>query len=173
MALDPVTIADQHINNHNEGSHMLKQLALAAAVIAVTAATASAGVKVGVLSCHIEGGAGFIIGSSKQIDCVYQARGRREHYAGTINKFGIDIGFTGDTSVSWAVFAPGKTKRGSLEGDYVGASAEATAIVGLGANALIGGFKKTINLQPVSVQTQTGLNVAAGITGLRLDYVGR
>ena len=152
---------------------MLKKLALAAAVLVGTVSIASAGVKVGVLSCHIEGGLGFILGSSKQIDCVYRARGRKEHYAGTISKFGLDIGITGDTAVAWAVFAPGKTKRGGLEGYYAGASAEATAIVGVGANVLIGGFKKTINLQPVSIQTQTGLNVAAGITGLTLDYVGR
>ena len=48
-------------------------------------------------------------------------------------------------------------------------SAEATVIGGLGANVLIGGFRKTINLQPVSIQAQTGLNVAAGIGSLHLD----
>jgi hypothetical protein len=154
---------------------MIKTLATATAILIATAASASAGsgVKVGVLSCHIEGGPGFILGSSKEIDCVYRGGGRKERYAGTIRKLGIDIGFTSDTSVSWAVFAPGKTKRGALEGYYSGASAEATVVVGLGANVLIGGFKKTLNLQPLSVQAQTGLNIAAGITGLRLDYVGR
>ena len=72
----------------------------------------------------------------------------------------------------WAVFAPGKVKKGALQGSYGGASAEATVIAGLGANVLIGGSGKSINLQPLSVQAQTGLNVAAGIAGLRLDYVG-
>ncbi len=70
----------------------------------------------------------------------------------------------------WAVFAPGKVKKGALEGNYTGASAEATVVAGLGANVLVGGFRKTINLQPVSVQAQSGLNVAAGIASLHLDY---
>ena len=141
--------------------------------LAVPAAEAGTGVKVGMLSCGIEGGIGYIIGSSKGIDCVYQPAGggRPEHYTGHIDKLGVDIGVTGHTVVAWAVFAPGKTKRGALKGGYGGATAEATVIVGLGANVLVGGFNKTINLQPVSVQAQTGLNVAAGIASLHLDFV--
>ena len=70
--------------------------------------------------------------------------------------------------MTWAVFAAGKTKRGALAGDYGGASAEATVGVGLGANVLIGGFKKMIALQPLSIQGQKGLNIAASIAGLSL-----
>ena len=141
--------------------------------VLITAAEAKTGVKVGLLSCGIEGGAGFIIGSSKGVACVYQPSGggRIEHYRGSINKLGIDIGVTNKTAVAWAVFAPGKIKHGALEGGYGGVSAEATVVAGLGANVLVGGFEKTINLQPVSVQAQTGLNIAAGIAGLHLYYV--
>jgi hypothetical protein len=67
------------------------------------------------------------------------------------------------------VFAP--TRRvgpGDLAGSYGGASASATAGVGVGANALVGGSNNTIALQPVSVQGQTGLGVAAGIAGMEL-----
>lgn len=140
--------------------------------LTITAAQAREGVKIGVLSCEIEGGVGFIIGSSKGIDCVYQPSGggRREHYQGSIDKLGIDIGVTDRAAVVWAVFAPGKIKRGALEGSYGGASAQVTVVGGLGANVLIGGFEKSINLQPVSIQAQTGLNIAAGIAGLSLDY---
>lgn len=58
-----------------------------------------------------------------------------------------------------------------MEGSYNGASAQATVIAGLGANVLVGGFEKTINLQPLSVQGQTGINVAAGLTSLSLQRV--
>ena len=44
----------------------------------------------------------------------------------------------------------------------------ATVGVGVGANALVGGSNNTIALQPVSVQGQTGLSVAAGVAGLDL-----
>ncbi|MBC8037386.1 MAG: DUF992 domain-containing protein [Rhizobiales bacterium] len=139
------------------------------------AEAAKSGVKVGLLSCGIDGGVGFIIGSSKGVDCVYEPSGggRTEHYEGSIGKLGVDIGVTGKTVVAWAVFAPGKVKRGALEGSYGGATAEVTVVGGLGANVLVGGFEKSINLQPVSIQAQTGLNIAAGIAGLRLNYVGQ
>jgi Protein of unknown function (DUF992) len=148
---------------------------LTAAVLATVFAVAPAqagGVKVGVLTCKIEGGAGWIIGSSKDVECTFKGtHGRREHYVGSIGKLGIDVGITTDTRVGWIVFAPGKMKQGSLKGSYTGASAEATVGLGLGANALVGGFRKSINLQPFSVQAQTGLNVAAGIASLHLRPV--
>jgi hypothetical protein len=132
----------------------------------------ASGIKVGILTCGVDGGIGYIIGSTKAVDCVFQpASGSGvESYKGHIGKFGVDIGVTNQSVLAWAVFAPGRTKHGSLEGSYEGVSAEATVVGGLGANVLIGGFRKTINLQPLSLQAQTGLNVAAGITSLHLDY---
>lgn len=160
-------------NSQQGYSHMKKLILASLLALGVASAPgfAKGGVKVGLLSCNIEGGIGFIIGSSKAVDCVLQRAGggRVEHYTGRIGKLGVDIGVTGQTVVAWAVFAPGQYKRGALEGSYNGVSAEATVVAGLGANVLIGGFRKTINLQPVSVQAQTGLNIAAGIASLHLD----
>jgi hypothetical protein len=145
------------------------------ALLAVAPAAASAsGIKIGVLSCGVGGGVGYVIGSSKPVDCVFQPAGgeRPEHYSGSIGKLGIDIGVTEQSVIAWAVFAPGKITAGALKGSYSGVSAEATVAVGLGANALIGGFRKGINLQPFSVQSQTGLNIAGGISSLKLSYNG-
>lgn len=152
----------------------MKKLILAATAVSLFAFAPIAqagGVKVGVLTCDVEGGVGFVIGSSKAAECTFRsARGRRvEHYTGSIGKFGVDLGVTNHTVIAWAVFAPGKIRPGSLRGHYTGVSAEATAIVGLGANVLVGGFKHGINLQPISVQAQTGLNVAAGLASLTLN----
>lgn len=150
--------------------------AIATALLAASPASAAKnGVKVGSLNCTVEGGVGLIIGSSKSMNCRYTplGGGRVERYAGTISKLGIDIGFTKKSYITWTVFAPGKTKAGALAGSYGGASAEATIGVGLGANVLVGGFKNTIALQPLSIQGQKGLNVAAGIAGLKLNYVKR
>jgi Protein of unknown function (DUF992) len=156
----------------------MKTIALAAlAALAISAAPAMAegGIRIGVLTCGIGSGVGYIITSTKEIDCVFNPSkgGRTERYSGKIRKFGLDLGVTHQSSVAWAVFAPGSVKRGSLEGYYAGVSAEVTVAVGLGANALIGGFKHSINLQPLSLEAQTGLNVTAAITGLKLDYTGR
>jgi hypothetical protein len=95
--------------------------------------------------------------------------GWKDYYAGSITRLGIDVGVTNGAKLVWAVFAPGKVKRGSLAGGYAGAGAEATVGVGIGANALVGGFRKSINLQPISLQGQTGLNIAGGIGSLTLQ----
>jgi hypothetical protein len=154
----------------------MKKLAFAALIALGLAATpsvaASKGVKIGVLTCDIAGGVGMIIGSSRSVDCVFEGTiGQREHYEGSIGKFGLDVGVTGQAVMAWAVFAPGKLKAGALAGKYVGASAEASVAVGLGANVLVGGSNKSVALQPFSVQAQTGLNVAAGVASLRLKKV--
>ena len=147
--------------------------AVAAALVAASGMTsvvqAQAHVEVGVLSCAVAGGAGFVFGSSKRLECTFQSGGRREAYVGTINKFGIDIGFTGASVISWAVLAPTRDfGPGVLAGNYGGAAGEATLGVGLGANVLLGGSNRTFALQPVSVQAQQGLNVAVGVAALEL-----
>lgn len=152
-------------------SRVMYSLAAAALVVAAHPAAAKSGVNVGVLSCTVEGGIGLILGSSKDAACVFEkSGGGRERYLGNISKLGIDIGITNDSYITWAVFAPGEIGNGALEGSYGGASAEATAGIGLGANVLVGGLQKSIALQPVSVQGQTGLNVAVGITDFTLEF---
>lgn len=151
--------------------HLLAAGALSLA-FAATPALARDGVKVGVLDCDISAGVGLIIGSSKSVDCVFKRdSGRIERYSGKLGKLGVDIGATGEASMAWLVFAPGSVRNGALQGTYAGAGAEATVVAGLGANVLIGGFNKSINLQPLSVKGQTGLNVAAGLTSLTLHRV--
>jgi hypothetical protein len=145
----------------------------AAAAIAVTLAAgepahAQSGVKIGTLTCDVAGGIGMILGSSKSVSCQFNGAHGVELYSGVINKFGLDIGVTGHQVMTWVVFAPGRVNPGSLAGTYVGATAEATAAIGAGANVLIGGFNKSVTLQPVSISAQTGLNVAAGVAELVL-----
>jgi hypothetical protein len=153
---------------------MKKLIAAAAAALMLAApgaATADAQVKVGVLTCHVEGGVGFIIGSSKDMNCTFKRSGHKaEHYSGNIKKLGIDIGVTRRTEIVWLVFSGSSTKygKGSLAGTYVGGSAEATLGVGLGGNWLIGGSRRGFALQPLSIQGQTGLNYSVAFSGLTL-----
>ncbi len=152
---------------------------LAAALLAtVIAAPANAQpkerVQAGVLNCDVSGGLGLIIGSQKEVTCQFlpaNNSGPREVYVGVINKFGLDVGATAKGQMVWNVFAPTSRPVAALAGDYVGAGAEATVAVGLGANVLVGGNNRTIALQPVSIQAQEGLNVAVGVTELRLRAV--
>ena len=61
--------------------------------------------------------------------------------------------------------------RGDLAGNYGGVGANASVGVGGGGNFLVGGPQNSYALQPVSVQGQTGLNVAAGVADIELQPV--
>jgi hypothetical protein len=144
-------------------------LAAAGLMIASAAQAAPHGVRVGELTCNVESGWGFIFGSSKDLHCTFRGNGHHEHYVGSISKFGVDIGYTGGEVLVWGVFAPSSdVRQGALQGDYAGASAQATIGVGLGANVLVGGLDKSIALQPLSISGEKGLNVAAGIGSISL-----
>ena len=128
---------------------------------------------VGQLVCNVSGGTGLLITSSKALNCRYlPANGApSQHYLGTIRKFGLDLGNSGPGTLTWGVVAlGGAVGPGSLSGSYTGASASASVGVGAGANALVGGNNGGFTLQPVSVETTTGVNVAAGVSELTLDY---
>jgi hypothetical protein len=130
------------------------------------------GVKAGVLTCNVSSGFGFIFGSSKSVNCSFSLPGGPpQHYVGSIDKFGVDIGYTSGGVLVWAVLAPTTAPApGSLAGSYGGATASATAAVGVGANVLVGGSGNTISLQPLSIEGNTGLNIAAGVAALTLTY---
>jgi hypothetical protein len=144
-------------------------VAVGGLAFASAADAAPHGVRVGDLTCNVASGWGFVFGSSKDLHCTFRGNGRREHYTGSISKFGVDIGYTEGGVLVWGVFAPtSDLRKGALEGDYAGASAQATVGVGVGANVLLGGFDKSIALQPISVEGSKGLNVAAGIGSISL-----
>jgi len=145
--------------------------AVLAVALAAFAGGAQAQDSTGVLRCDVSGGIGYVIGSSRSVECVYRGNdGRSQRYNGEINKFGLDIGFTKSGVIVWGVVAPGvNVAPGALSGTYAGVSAQAAAVRGVGANALVSTNK--IMLNPLSVEGVKGVNIAAGVTGLKLDYL--
>ena len=127
-------------------------------------------IRTGVLNCDVSAGIGLIIGSQRQVNCLFSPDqpGPQEGYYGTITKFGLDIGATAGGSMVWGVYADTSRGYGFLAGDYAGASGEATVAVGLGANVLVGGSSRTVALQPVSITGQVGLNLALGVANLSI-----
>jgi len=126
------------------------------------------------MTCDMDSGFGYVLGSSRDLHCTFlPAAGSPEHYAGTFSKFGVDIGYVQNAVIVWTVVAPTVAlPPGSLTGTYGGATASVTVGVGVGvgANVLVGGSKDTISLQPVSVEGGTGLNVAGGFASMRLTF---
>ena len=143
---------------------------LVSTLLAIPAADAS-GLRLGILNCSIDGGTGYVIGSHKTVDCTFKPSrgGPAEPYTGIISKLGVDVGFTHQGALQWAVLAAARDyDRGLLAGKYYGVNAEATIATGGGANLLLGGFRHSFTLQPLSKQSQTGLNVAVAVTSLEL-----
>ena len=159
---------------------MLRKFAIAISALGLAAgasmigtpAQAQGGVQVGVLTCNVASGFGFIFGSSRAVNCTFSpSAGPPQHYVGAINKFGVDIGYLQGGVIVWTVVAPtANIALGSLSGTYAGATGSATVGVGVGANVLVGGSGSSISLQPVSIEGSTGLNVAAGIAEISLTY---
>jgi hypothetical protein len=159
---------------------MLKKLAvaigalgLAVGTLALESPAQAQAVKAGALTCNVAGGFGFVFGSSRSVNCTFAPTGGGppQQYVGSIDKFGVDIGFTRGGVLIWAVLAPTTSPApGALAGSYGGVTASATAVVGAGANLLVGGTGNAISLQPLSIEGTTGLNVAAGVAALTLTY---
>ncbi|SFH69000.1 DUF992 domain-containing protein [Bradyrhizobium sp. Gha] len=131
--------------------------------------------RVGRLLCFSEARVGLVLGSAQSLRCVfYASRPPRQYiYEGRIRRIGLDIGVTSAGTLSWAVLA--KNSRigpGTLRGSYVGASGNVALGPGLGANVLIGGSRRSVMLQPLSVERSIGMNLAAGVSNLTLGSRG-
>jgi hypothetical protein len=160
---------------------MLRHAAGSVAVvlaIAWTEPAAAQQTRAGLLTCNVSAGIGLIVGSQKQISCVFTPDQpswptRQEDYDGSITKYGLDLGVTGGGVMVWAVFTRTVAGPGFLAGDYVGATGEVTLGAGLGANLLIGGSNRTVTLQPVSLGGQIGINLAVGVASFHLGLPAR
>jgi len=139
-------------------------------LLAPSAQAAGGGVRVGTLSCQVAPGWGHVVASNRQMNCMYRPFHRAaEHYTGTLSRYGVDLGHTRGGTLVWAVVAPtSNVGPTALEGNYGGVSANATVGVGGGANVLVGGLDRSIALQPLSVEGNSGLALAAGVGYMRL-----
>lgn len=150
---------------------------IAAAALAIArilpADAQPARIQVGSLNCSLSSSVGLVVGSQRNVACILHTDNvPDEPYQGTLSRVGLDLGATSGGKIVWAVFAGTNRFMGMLNGTYVGASGEASIAVGLGANVLVGGSNNSVALQPVSVQGQVGLNIAAGVSQLYLCEPG-
>ena len=132
----------------------------------------TAKVRVGTLTCKGKGRIGWIIGSQEKLACIFESSGKgpKRNLVGTVTNFGLDVGIKGASVMVWGVLGSTTSlPSDALYGRFAGVAADASLGLGAGAKVLVGGNNKSIVLQPLSVQGQTGINVAIGVTGLRLD----
>jgi Protein of unknown function (DUF992) len=113
----------------------------------------------------------MILTQKQTLTCVFAPAngGPPEPYLGRIDEFGVALGAVSQGHLVWGVIAPSTgVPRGALSGTYRGVGAQATAGAGMGANVLVGESSRAFSLQPISVQSQTGLNIAGGVMTVTL-----
>lgn len=137
--------------------------------------SSGASLKLGYLTCHAAAGWGDIVTSSQKLRCVYSPfHGAPERYTGTITKVGVEVGYSSSAVILWGVVAPSyNVPAGALAGNYGGVNVGATAVYGGGISAIFGGFKHSIELEPITISGDKGLNLAAGVEKLSLHYEGK
>jgi hypothetical protein len=146
----------------------------ASSLFAGSSVAQSARLTAGTLTCRGSGSVGLILGSQQRLTCQFDkvSSSEQARYRARITRIGLDIGVTGKNVMVWTVLASTENPPvKALAGRYAGVSASASVGLGVGANALVGGSRQSIVLQPLSVQAQTGVNIAAGVAGLTLTLV--
>ncbi len=157
---------------------MLNRYVTAALFISLMLAAAPAhaqgnSIRQGVLTCRTSASVGLIVGSRQRLRCQFKSdRGRTQNYVGAINRLGLDLGVTAGGVMVWAVLASTPDiAPGALTGRFVGASGDVSAGVGVGANVLVGGTRRSVSLQPLSLEGQVGVNLALGVAAMTLNPV--
>lgn len=126
--------------------------------------------RIGILSCDVSKGVGETLARKQSLNCQFRPdSGQSETYTGSIDEYGIEIGKVDQGHLIWGVASALRgVPQGALAGKYVGVGAGASLGVGVGANALVGGSNQSFSLQPLSVDGETGLNIATGVLRVTL-----
>jgi predicted MFS family arabinose efflux permease len=141
------------------------------AMLAVPARAQSPWTQAGMLRCVVNPSIGFVIAGHQSMECRFTPsnQGPPQVYQGALNMVGLNIGITAGGVFGWAVLAPtAGIPDGALAGEYIGASADAGFGLGAGANVLIGGSNRSFALQPVSLEGSVAVDVALGVSALKL-----
>lgn len=149
--------------------HMSLLGAAVAACVLATPAFAE-NLQVGVLQCDVSKGTSLFVEQKQSMRCEFKRTdGTVEKYRGRIKEYGLSLGNPGPAHLVWGVFAPSKgLPAGALAGGYGGVTAGASLGVGMGANVLVGGLKRSFSLQPISMDGMQGTNLALGVANVSL-----
>jgi LysM repeat protein len=122
------------------------------------------------LTCEVGEGVAFILSSPRDLHCVFhKTNGQNEAYRGKLREVGLDAGLSGRGVIAWTVLTEtSDVPPGELAGSYGGLEAGAAVAVGGRGQLLVGGSRKTISLQPLSVEGEAGLNIAVGVASMEL-----
>lgn len=152
-------------------------LAMSLAILTVMApapAEAQWGVQSGILTCKKIPGSGInlLFHSVADMECEFLSPRGKEMYKGEAGiLFGVDLEWSVRKVITYAVFGGAsdvRVGRHALAGTYIGGKASASVGVGWGAQVLVGGGEKNITLQPLALESTSGIGASAGVGYLSL-----
>ncbi len=127
-------------------------------------------IRQGVLTCRTSASIGLIVGSRQRLRCQFRSdRGWTQNYTAASAAWVLTS--ASPPAASWCGRcwqAPPTFLWGALAGDFVGASGDVSVGVGAGANLLVGGTRRSVSLQPLSLEGQVGVNLALGVARMTL-----
>ena len=145
------------------------------AVLVAPATIAAGGIEIGVITCSVVPGSrvNLLIRSTADVECEFNNQGTIEKYVGETGiALGLDVSFRRDEKIAFTVIAASDDVRpgaGALAGKFVGGELTASAGLGLGAKALIGGGNQNVGLQPLALEANQGFGLSGGIGFLYLQ----
>ena len=132
---------------------------------------ANSRIYIGSLTCNVGGSTGYVLGSAKPLDCVFLGKDgvSTAQYTGTIDKVGIDIGYTKAVHTIWRVYSLG-SDRGvtQIGGTYVGEQGTVAAGNQAGGNWIYGGPNAEIGMVSSGVIKDAGYNLATGVAAMTI-----
>ena len=132
---------------------------------------ANSRIYIGSLTCNVGGSTGYVLGSAKSLDCVFLSRDgvTTAQYTGTIDKVGIDIGYTRAVHTIWRVYSLGNVRGPTnLGGTYVGEQGTAAAGSQAGGNWIYGGPNAEVGMLASGIVKDAGYNLAAGVAAMTI-----
>ena len=132
---------------------------------------ANSRIYIGSLSCNVGGSTGYVLASAKSLDCVFLNKDGTEsaQYVGSIDKVGIDIGYTKAVHTIWRVYSLGNVRGpNNLGGTYVGEQGTAAAGTQAGGNWIYGGPNAEVGMLASGVIEDAGYNLAAGVAAMTI-----
>lgn len=132
---------------------------------------ANSRIYIGSLTCNVGGSTGYVLASRKTLDCVFLNKDGTQsaQYTGSIDKVGVDIGYTKAVHTIWRVYSLG-SDRGpyNLGGTYVGEQGTVAAGQQAGGNWIYGGPNAEVGMVASGVVQDAGYNLATGIAAMTI-----
>src|SRR5215207_6269598 len=132
---------------------------------------ANSRIYIGSLSCNVGGSTGYVLASRKSLDCVFLNKDGTQsaQYTGSIDKVGVDIGYTKAVHTIWRVYSLGSDRGPSnLSGTYVGEQGTAAAGSQAGGNWIYGGPNAEVGMLESGIVKDAGYNLAAGVAAMTI-----